>query len=544
MDNGLLALGLTVLVVVVAAVASTVAYRLGLGAGTARGTLEGEARAEERARKLLGSAEERAKQLTAQAEEARAALVKKAELEAREAGLKVEREAQESLRARREELEKELAREAERLRNREQQLERKQHALDTRLEDVQRQRDDVEKVRGRIELRESEVERRLGEVRAKLEQTAGLSSEEARKALTAAVEAEARLDAAKRVRHVEEEAREEAESRAKRIVGMAIQRYAGEYVAERTISTVTLPNDEMKGRIIGREGRNIRALEQATGVDLIVDDTPEAVVISGFDPVRREVARLALESLVADGRIHPSRIEEAVDRARQQVDKSIKDAGERACIELGLTGVHPEVQRLVGRLRYRTSYTQNQWQHSVEVAFICGAMASELGVNVKQARRAGLLHDIGKALTHEQDGSHAVIGADYAKRYDEHPDILHCIRCHHLDEEPRTLLAHLTMAADAVSGARPGARREHLENYVQRLEELERIANGFAGVERSFAVQAGREVRVLVESDKVTDEAAVMLSRDIAKMIESEMTYPGQIKVTVIRETRVTEYAR
>jgi ribonuclease Y len=371
-----------------------------------------------------------------------------------------------------------------------------------------------------------------------------MSASEAKKELMNAMEDEAKHDAAKIIRLIEEEARETADKKAKEIMALAIQRYAGEYVAERTVSVVPLPSDEMKGRIIGREGRNIRALEAATGIDLIIDDTPEAVILSGFNPVRREVARLSLEKLIGDGRIHPGRIEEVVAKATEEVELSIKEAGEQAAFDLGVHGIHPEVLKLIGRLKYRTSYTQNVYQHSLEVAFLCGIMAAELGINVKQAKRAGLLHDLGKAVDHEVEGSHAVIGAELARKYGESPKIVHAIMAHHEDEKPTTVLAVLVQAADALSGARPGARREMMETYVKRLEELERIATSFSGVQSSFAIQAGREIRVMVSSDQVTDETAVIMARDIAKKIEAEMTYPGQIKVNVIRETRAVEYAR
>ncbi|HXC92678.1 MAG TPA: ribonuclease Y, partial [Geobacteraceae bacterium] len=349
---------------------------------------------------------------------------------------------------------------------------------------------------------------------------------------------------AKKIKLIEEEAKETADKKSKEIISLAIQRYAGEYVAERTVSVVPLPSDEMKGRIIGREGRNIRALEAATGIDLIIDDTPEAVILSGFNPVRREVARIALEKLITDGRIHPGRIEDVVHKAEEEVEQAIKDAGEQAAFDLGVHGIHPEILRLIGRLRYRTSYSQNVYQHSLEVAFLCGIMAAELGINVKQAKRAGLLHDLGKAVDHEVEGSHAVIGAELARKYGESPKIVHAIMAHHEDEKPNSVLAVLVQAADALSGARPGARREMMETYVKRLEDLEKISTSFAGVTNAFAIQAGREIRVMVSSEEVTDETAVILAKDIAKKIEADMTYPGQIKVNVIRETRAIEYAR
>jgi len=342
---------------------------------------------------------------------------------------------------------------------------------------------------------------------------------------------------------VEGEAREEADRRAKKIISIAIERLAGEYVAERTVSVVPLPNDDMKGRIIGREGRNIRAIEAATGVDLIIDDTPEAVIVSCHNPIRRELARLALQRLIADGRIHPGRIEEVCRKAEHELDESIREAGQRAVLELAIHGIHPELVRLVGMLKYRYSYAQNVLTHSIECAFIAGAMAAELGLNVKQARRAGLLHDIGKALTHEVEGSHAVVGGEIARKYGESAKIVNAIAAHHEEVKAETVLAPLVDAADAISGARPGARREVLESYAKRLEELERISNSFRGVERSFAVQAGREIRVIVDPGSVPDDQTVFLAKDIARRIEQEMTYPGQIKVTVIRETRASDTA-
>ena len=392
--------------------------------------------------------------------------------------------------------------------------------------------------------KEEKLDALVAEQRAKLEQISGMTSAEAKKVLMDALEDEAKLDVAKVIKAMEEEAKENADKKAKEILALAMQRYAGEYVAERSVSVVTLPSDEMKGRIIGREGRNIRALEAATGIDLIIDDTPEAVILSGFNPVRREVAKLSLQKLIADGRIHPGRIEEVVAKAQEEIEQAMKEAGDQAAFDLGVHGIHPDILKLIGRLKYRTSYSQNVYQHSLEVAFLCGIMAAELGINVKQAKRAGLLHDLGKAVDHEIEGSHAVIGADIAKKYGESPKIVHAIMAHHEDEKPATVLAILVQAADALSGARPGARREMMETYVKRLDDLERIATSFDGVLNSFAIQAGREIRVMVSSDLVSDDRALFLARDIAKKIETEMTYPGQIKVNVIRETRATEYAR
>ncbi|MBJ6725820.1 ribonuclease Y [Geomesophilobacter sediminis] len=392
--------------------------------------------------------------------------------------------------------------------------------------------------------KEEKVDALIVEQRERLEHISGMTSAEAKKVLMDTMEDEAKLDAAKRIKAMEEEARETADKKSKEILALAMQRYAGEYVAERSVSVVALPSDEMKGRIIGREGRNIRALEAATGIDLIIDDTPEAVILSGFNPVRREVAKLSLQKLIADGRIHPGRIEEVVAKSQEEIEQAMKEAGDQAAFDLGVHGIHPEILKLIGRLKYRTSYSQNVYQHSLEVAFLCGIMAAELGLNVKQAKRAGLLHDLGKAVDHEIEGSHAVIGADIAKKYGESPKIIHAIMAHHEDEKPSTVLAVLVQAADALSGARPGARREMMETYVKRLDDLERIATSFDGVQTSFAIQAGREIRVMVSSELVSDDRAVFLAKDIAKKIETEMTYPGQIKVNVIRETRATEYAR
>jgi ribonuclease Y len=362
--------------------------------------------------------------------------------------------------------------------------------------------------------------------------------------LMESIESEARLEAGKKLVLIENEMKIQADRKGKNILALAISRYAGDYVAERTVSVVPLPSEEMKGRIIGREGRNIRALEAATGIDIIIDDTPEAVILSGFNPVRREVARLSLAQLIADGRIHPARIEEIVEKASKELEVTMREAGEQVTFDVGVHGLHVELIKLLGRLKYRTSYGQNMLQHSVEVAFLCGIMADELGIDNKQARRAGLLHDIGKAVDHEVEGSHAVIGGDLAKKYGEPQEIIHAIAAHHEDVTPESVLDVLVQSADALSGARPGARKEMLETYVKRLEDLEKIANSFAGVEKSYAIQAGRDLRIIVDSGNVNDSSASILSRDIAKRIENELTYPGQIRVTVIRETRAVEYAK
>ncbi len=431
-----------------------------------------------------------------------------------------------------------------RLLAREEAIDARVATLEGRSADLGKQEQVLLDRRQKIVVQEAETERLLREAREALENVAGLTREEAKRTLMDEVVAEARHEAGKRVRQVEEEAREEADRRAKKIVTIAIERLAGDFIAERSVSVVHLPSDDMKGRIIGREGRNIRAIEAATGVDLIIDDTPEAVIVSCHSPIRREIARIALERLISDGRIHPGRIEELVRKAEQEVDESVREAGQRAIFEVGVHGVHPELVKLLGMLKYRYSYAQNVLSHSTEAAFICGMMASELGINEKQARRAALLHDIGKALTHEIEGSHAIIGADLARKYGESAKIVNAIAAHHEEVKAETILAPLVDAADALSGARPGARREVLESYVRRLEDLERISNSFRGVEKSFAVQAGREIRILVEPGQISDEQAAALARDVARKIESEVTYPGQIKVTVIRELRASEYAR
>jgi ribonuclease Y len=431
-----------------------------------------------------------------------------------------------------------------RLQQKEENLDKKMNLFDQRDADLTKRDQGLFTKEQNLAQKDEKLNQLIADEMNKLENISGMSAAEAKKVLMESMENEAKLDAAKRIKAIEEETRETADKKSKEIISLAIQRYAGEYVAERTVSVVALPSDEMKGRIIGREGRNIRALEAATGIDLIIDDTPEAVILSGFNPVRREVAKISLEKLIADGRIHPGRIEEVVAKATEEVEQAMKEAGEQAAFDLGVHGIHPEVLKLIGRLRYRTSYSQNVYQHSLEVAFLCGIMAAELGINVKQAKRAGLLHDLGKAVDHEVEGSHAVIGADLARKYGESPKIIHAIMAHHEDEKPNSVLAVLVQAADALSGARPGARREMMETYVKRLEDLERIAVSFSGVINSFAIQAGREIRVMVSSDEVSDERAVMLAKDVAKKIEAEMTYPGQIKVNVIRETRAIEYAR
>ena len=423
-------------------------------------------------------------------------------------------------------------------------LDKRDEALVEKEEKFSKRQEELEEKVQHVNRMEKELSEQILLQREKLESLSGMTTEQAKKMLMASLEEEAKHEAAKRIRQIEETARLEADRKAKEIISVAIGRFASEYVSEKTVTVVNLPSDDMKGRIIGREGRNIRAIEAATGVDLIVDDTPEAVILSGFNPIRREIARITLEKLIKDGRIHPARIEEVATRSEEEVEATIKEAGEQATFDLGIHGLHPQLIRLLGSLKFRTSYAQNVYQHSIEVAFLCGLMAAELGLDTKLARRAGLLHDIGKAIDHEVEGSHAKIGADLARKYGEIPEIIHAIASHHNEEQPQTMLDHLVQAADALSGARPGARMELFESYVRRLEDLENIAKGFKGVEKAYAIQAGRELRVMVKSNDIDDDRATILCNDIAKQIEKKLTYPGQIKVTVIRELRSVSYAK
>ncbi len=439
-----------------------------------------------------------------------------------------------------------------------QELKDEQRRINRKSDEVQREGELLEERLMALEQRQSklqehealveEKDRQLGELldaqRYKLESIAGITQEDAKNQLMESIESEARMDCAKRLVRIENDMKLEADRKSKNILSLAIARYAGDYVADKTVSVVALPNEEMKGRIIGREGRNIRAIEAATGIDLIIDDTPEAVILSGFNPIRREVARLALEQLISDGRIHPARIEEVVKKVTEEIEAGIRESGEQATFDVGTHGMHTELINLIGRLKYRTSYGQNILQHSLEVAFLCGVMAAELGVDEKKAKRAGLLHDIGKAVDHEVEGSHAIIGRDLARKYGEAEDIVYAIGAHHEDQPPKSVLDVLVQSADALSGARPGARKEMLQSYVKRLEDLENIANGFSGVEKSYAIQAGRDLRIIVDSQKVRDEDTILLSRDIAKAVEEQLSYPGQIRITVIRETRSVEYAK
>jgi ribonucrease Y len=437
-----------------------------------------------------------------------------------------------------------MAIQEKRLFHKEENLDKKIEQYEQKEKKLFRKEKDFEAIEEDMKAKQAQLEEMVTTQRKELERVAGLSSDEAKALLIGSLEEEAKADAAKLMRRIENETREAAQRKAQEILGLAIKRYAGDYVAEKTVSVVSLPNEEMKGRIIGREGRNIRAIEAATGIDVIIDDTPEAVILSGFNPVRREVAKIALERLIDDGRIHPARIEEMVDKVNKEIEAGIKEAGEQAAFDLGVHGMDPEIIKLVGRLKYRTSFAQNVFLHSIEVGFLCGVMASELGLNVKQAKRAGLLHDIGKAVDHEVEGPHALIGAELAKKYNEAPQVIHAIAAHHEEVAPESVLAVLVQAADTLSGARPGARQEMLESYVKRLDDLEKIATSFAGVTKSYAIQAGREIRIMVEGKIVGDDQSFVLCRDIAKKIEKELTYPGQIKVTVIRETRAVEYAR
>jgi len=447
--------------------------------------------------------------------------------------------------------EKESKDKSEKLQSQEKRLFNKEESLEKKIEQYEqkerrqssRERE-IDKKETAIKERTAEFDGMIAEQRRELERVAGISSKEAKMLLMESMESEAKHEAAKLIRRIENEAKEEANRKAQEVLALAVKRYAGEYVTERTVSVVNLPNEEMKGRIIGREGRNIRAIEAATGIDVIIDDTPEAVILSGFNPVRREVAKISLERLIDDGRIHPARIEEVVEKVNKEIEESIKEAGEQATFDVGVHGIDPELIKLIGRLKYRSSYAQNVLQHSREVSFLCGVMASELGLNVKQAKRAGLLHDIGKAVDHEVEGPHAIIGADLAKKYGESDQVVHALAAHHEEVSPETTLAVLVQAADTLSGARPGARQEMLESYVRRLEDLERISTSFDGVTKSYAIQAGREIRIMVEGKIVDDDKSFVLCKDIAQKIEKELSYPGQIKVTVIRETRAVEYAK
>ncbi|MBF8258039.1 MAG: phosphodiesterase [Actinobacteria bacterium] len=493
------------------------------------------------------SVEDKARAGSAQAEEIRQSakkdaenILKEAALQAKDYQLQVKLDFERETRERKHE----ISQLEKRLLQKEDQLDRKTEALEARSQEFGKKEKELAEQSKKVEAQQGELREDISKAKENLERIAGVTSEQAKTELVEMVTNDARMEAAKKIRAMDEEFKEEAAQKGRKMISLAVQRYAADYVAEHVVSAVPLPSEEMKGRIIGREGRNIRAFEAATGVDIIIDDTPEAVILSGFNPVRREVARIALTRLVQDGRIHPARIEETVEKVTKEVDELIREAGEQALFDLGLHGIHPELIKLIGKLKYRTSYGQNIYTHSLEVAFLCGMIASELGLSVKLAKRAGLLHDIGKAVDHEVEGPHALIGADLAKKYGEPQRVIHAIAAHHEDESPHDILPILVQAADALSGARPGARREMLANYLKRLEDLEKIAKSFPGVEKSYAIQAGREIRIIVDNQKIGDEAAIVLARDIANKVEGELSYPGQIRVTVIRETRAVEYAK
>ncbi|HET7230356.1 MAG TPA: ribonuclease Y [Longimicrobium sp.] len=509
-------------------------------AGVAIGFTFGRAAVEARLKKARASAEDEAARIRAGAEEEAARLHKAEVLKGREEAIRAREEWEREESRRRDEIE----RVERRLQEREESLDRKFHLLDEKQEQVEQRGQQLVRREKQVEARDAELGQRIGEVQHRLESLAGLSADEARRQLLHEMEEAARAEGAQKIREIKEEARRDADREAKKIISLAIQRIAADHTAETTVSVVSLPSDEMKGRIIGREGRNIRAFEQATGIDVIIDDTPEAVVLSGFDPIRRETARLALEKLVGDGRIHPGRIEDVVAKSRKEVENSMREAAEQILYELGIHGVHPEVVKVLGRLKFRTSYGQNQLMHAKEVAILAGNMAAEMGFDATMAKRMGLLHDVGKGMTHDHEGTHVELGWNLAKKYNEPAQVLNAIKAHH-DEEPHLFPeSFLVTAADAISGSRPGARREMFETYVRRLEKLEEIATSFPGVERCFAIQAGRELRMMVIPDQVTDEEMARLSEETARRIEAELQYPGQIKVVVIRETRAVDFAR
>ena len=510
-----------VLVLVAAAVAGALGFYLG-----------GENR-KRTAEAKIGSAEEEAKRIVNDAIKAADQKRKETIIEAKDEAFKLKSDADKEIKDRRAEITRQ-----------ERRIDQKEEALDKRTAQMERKEEDLKRRSETVEARLDELEQLKLRQTEKLETIAAMSKEDARAVLLKQVDDELTHEKAMKISAYQANMKDECDNLARELIGQAIARCAADATSEATVSVVPLPSDEMKGRIIGREGRNIRALETASGCDLIIDDTPEAITLSSFDQTRREVARMALERLIADGRIHPARIEETVDKCRRELEIQMKREGDKAVMELGIHSLHPDLVKLIGRLKYRTSFGQNVLSHSLEVAWLAGLMASELGVNVQLARRAGLLHDIGKALDHEIEGSHVQIGVDICKKYRENPQVIHAIEAHHGDVEPKTTLAFIIMAADAISAARPGARRENMESYIKRLETLEALCNGFEGVESSYAVQAGREVRILVQPDKVSDDEVILLARNVAKKIENELDYPGQIKVSVIRESRATEYAK
>ena len=506
---------------------------VGVAAGFGIGFAAGVSYRKKFAEREIGSAEQEATRLINEAIRSGESRKKEMLLEAKDEIHKSRTEHDKEVKERRNELSKQ-----------ERRLQQKEETLDKKADAFERKEEELAKKMAEVAAAKEEAESVKKAHLATLEQISGLSQEQAKQFLLSTVEEEIRHDTAMKIKEIEQQMKEEAEEKAREVISIAIQRCAADHAAEATVSVVPLPNDEMKGRIIGREGRNIRTLETITGVDLIIDDTPEAITVSSFDPVRREVARLALEKLIVDGRIHPTRIEDCVEKARKDVDRTIREEGERACYETGVHGLNPELIKILGRQKYRTSYGQNVLNHSMEVAHIAGLMASELGVDVTLAKRAGLLHDLGKSIDHEVEGSHVQLGADLARKYKENPVIVNAIEAHHGDVEPKTIIAVLVQAADAVSAARPGARRENVENYIRRLQKLEELTGSYPGVEKAFAIQAGREVRIMVKPEEVSEDNMILLARDVAKKIEAELEYPGQIKVNVIRETKAVEYAK
>ena len=510
-----------------------VAVLVAIAVGVALGFVLGEQHRKRTAEAKLGSAEEEAKRIVNDAIKSAEQKRKETIIEAKDEAFRLKSEADKEIKERRAEITRQ-----------ERRVDQKEEALDKRTATIERKEEDLKKRTELVEARLDELEQLKLRQTEKLETIAGMSQEDARAVLLQRLDEELTHEKAMRISAYQSNLKDECDNMAREMVGQAIARCAADATSEATVSVVPLPNDEMKGRIIGREGRNIRALETATGCDLIIDDTPEAITLSSFDQTRREVARMALERLIADGRIHPARIEETVEKCRRELELTMKREGEKAVMDLGIHSLHPDLVKLIGRLKFRSSYGQNVLSHSLEVAWLAGLMAGELGVNVAMARRAGVLHDIGKALDHEIEGSHVQIGVDICKKYRENPAIIHAVEAHHGDVEPKTPLAFIIMAADAISASRPGARRENMESYIKRLETLEALCNGFDGVESSYAVQAGREVRILVQPDKIADDQVILLARSIARKIEDELDYPGQIKVSVIRESRATEYAK
>ena len=506
---------------------------IGIVIGLAVGIPVGIQRRKKSAEQQIGSAEEEATRIVNEAYKSAESKKREAMVEAKEEILKAKNEHEREVKERRADLQRQ-----------EHRLQQKEENLDRKTENIEKKEEQLSSKLSRLEATQAEAEQIKKSQLEVLERISGYTAEEAKHYLLQQLEEEVTHESAMKIKEIEARFKDEADTKAREIISLAIQRCAADHVAEATVSVVPLPNDEMKGRIIGREGRNIRTIETLTGVDLIIDDTPEAITVSCFEPVRREIARLALEKLIADGRIHPTHIEEMVEKARREVEATIKAEGERAMFECGIRNLHPELVKMLGRLHYRTSYGQNVLQHSIEVSHIAGMMAAELGADVQTAKRAGLLHDLGKSIDHEMEGTHVQLGVEFARKYKEKEEIIHAIEAHHNDVEPRTIVACLVQAADAISAARPGARRENLENYIKRLEQLESIATSFQGVEKAYAIQAGREVRVMVKPEQVNEDQMVILARDLAKKIEEEMEYPGQIKVNLIRETKCVEYAK